>query len=212
MPQTIWIARHGNRLDFVHPEWFNTAERRYDPPLSEDGLIQAKELGERLKKEKIAHIFSSPFLRSIQTADRVAEALNLPIKIEAGLSEWLNPFWMSELPQTHPQTFLAQQYPRIDWSYASQIIPQYPESEESLWQRTAQTAQKLVTDFREDILLVGHGASVLGTTKGLVGGNPVVKAPLCCLVKIVRDVEEWNLELNGDTSHLSQTESQIRFK
>ncbi|HEY9813715.1 MAG TPA: histidine phosphatase family protein, partial [Candidatus Sericytochromatia bacterium] len=25
MPQTVWIARHGNRLDFVNPEWFNTA-------------------------------------------------------------------------------------------------------------------------------------------------------------------------------------------
>lgn len=211
MPQTVWIVRHGNRLDFVHPEWFNTAERRYDPPLSEDGLIQAKELGERLKKEKIAHIFSSPFLRSIQTADRVAEALNLPIKIEAGLSEWLNPFWMTELPQTHPQTFLAEQYPRIDWSYASQVMPQYPESEESLWQRTTQTAKRLVTDFCEDILLVGHGASVLGTTKGLVGGDPVVNAPLCCLVKVVGYTDKWEMELNGDVSHLSRTESQIRF-
>ncbi|MGK7892391.1 MAG: histidine phosphatase family protein, partial [Xenococcus sp. (in: cyanobacteria)] len=37
MKQTVWIARHGNRLDFVNPEWFNTATRRYDPPLSEDG-------------------------------------------------------------------------------------------------------------------------------------------------------------------------------
>lgn len=212
MPQTVWIARHGNRLDFVHPEWFDTAERRYDPPLSEDGLIQAKELGERLKKEKIAHIFSSPFLRSIQTTAPIAEALNLPIKIEAGLSEWLNPFWMNELPQTHPQTFLAEQYPRIDWSYTSQIIPQYPESETTLWQRTAATAKKLVANFSEDILLVGHGASVLGTSKGLVDGNPIVNAPLCGLVKIVRYVDKWEMELNGDISHLSQTESQIRFK
>ncbi|NEO28838.1 MAG: histidine phosphatase family protein, partial [Kamptonema sp. SIO4C4] len=49
MTQTIWIARHGNRFDFVYPEWFNTAPRRYDPPLSEDGVIQAQELGQRLQ-------------------------------------------------------------------------------------------------------------------------------------------------------------------
>ncbi|CCQ68032.1 expressed protein [Crocosphaera watsonii WH 0402] len=58
---TVWIARHGNRLDFVKPHWFNTAKRRYDPPLSEDGFVQAKQLGKRLQKENIGHIFASLF-------------------------------------------------------------------------------------------------------------------------------------------------------
>ena len=87
-PQTVWIARHGNRLDFVKPEWFNTAKRRYDPPLSEDGFIQAKQLGKCLQKENISHIFASPFLRTIQTASEVAKILDLPIKLEAGIGEW----------------------------------------------------------------------------------------------------------------------------
>jgi broad specificity phosphatase PhoE len=203
MPQTVWIARHGNRLDFVNPEWFLTAERRYDPPLSEDGLIQAKELGQRLKKENISHIFSSPFLRAIQTADHVAAILDLPIKLEAGLGEWLNPFWMTECPQTHPQEFLAKYYPRIDWSYTSRIVPQYPESEETVRHRTAETAKGLVAEFSEDILLVGHGVSVLGITRGLVSGNPIVNASLCCLVKLIRYKNKWEMALNWDTSHLS---------
>ncbi|MGK7871906.1 MAG: histidine phosphatase family protein [Xenococcaceae cyanobacterium] len=211
MPQTIWIARHGNRLDFVNPEWFNTAERRYDPPLSEDGLIQAKELGQRLKSENIAHIFSSPFLRAIQTSNQVAEALDLPIKLEAGLSEWLNLDWMREIPETHPREVLAEKYPRIDCSYTSRIVPQYPESEETVMERTGKTARRLVEEFSEDILLVGHGISVLGTTIGLVGGNPTINASLCCLVKLVRCSEQWEMKLNGDTSHLSQSESRIRF-
>ena len=202
MLQTVWLARHGNRLDFVNPEWFNTAERRYDPPLSEDGLIQAKELGERLKSEQIAHIFSSPFLRTIQTANQVAAALELPIKLEAGLSEWLNPAWMTETPETHPEEFLANQYPRIDWSYTSRILPQYPEAEVTVRERTAATVRQLVSEFSEDILLVGHGASVVGATAGLVGENSPVNASLCCLVKLVRYSEAWAMELNGDTSHL----------
>ncbi len=72
MTQRVWIARHGNRLDFVNPDWFNTAPRRYDPPLSEDGFIQAKELANRLKLESLKHIFVSPFLRAIKTAYPVA--------------------------------------------------------------------------------------------------------------------------------------------
>lgn len=212
MTQTVWIARHGNRLDFVTPEWFNEAARPYDPPLSEDGFIQAQELGQRLKSEKIAHIFSSPFLRTIQTANEVAQALDLPLKLEAGLSEWLNPEWMHIPPETATREELAEQYPRIDWSYTSRLTPRYPESNETVIQRTGEIARKLVAEFKDDILLVGHGASVLGTTTGLVGGNPTVNAALCCLVKVVKQEHQWEIELNGDTSHLTQTETVIRFQ
>ena len=47
--QTVWIARHGNRIDFVNPEWFNTAKRPYDPHLSDDGILQAQKLANRLR-------------------------------------------------------------------------------------------------------------------------------------------------------------------
>jgi broad specificity phosphatase PhoE len=209
--QTVWIARHGNRLDFVNPEWFNTAERRYDPPLSDDGVIQAQQLGKRLKSENINHIFASPFLRAIQTANQVADALDLPIKIEKGLSEWLNPNWMTEMPETHPIDWLEDKYSRIDRTYSSRIVPQYPETETILNQRMGETVKRLVEEFSDDILLVGHGASVVGTTIALVGGNPKINASLCCLVKVVRNGTGWDLEINGDISHLSHTEKVIRF-
>ena len=211
MSSTVWIARHGNRLDFVNPEWFDTATRRYDPPLSEDGLIQAQELGKRLKNENITHIIASPFLRTIQTANEVANIIDLPIKLEAGLGEWHNPDWMTETPEIHPSDFLLSEYPHIDWSYQSLIIPEYPESEAKVHQRTAATVQKLVAKFSGEILLVGHGASVWGGTKGLVPECPTFKVSLCCLVKIVRNTHNWKLELAGDTSHLSQIENKIRF-
>jgi broad specificity phosphatase PhoE len=211
MTQTVWIARHGNRLDFVNPEWFNTAERPYDPPLSEDGVVQANQLGQRLVGEGIRHIFASPFLRTVQTANFVADALDLPIKLESGLSEWLNPAWMQTNPERLSMQELQELFPRIDPSYTSRIIAHYPETSEKVLERTAETAKRLMTEFSEDILLVGHGASVVGVTQGLVGGTPEVNASLCCLVKLVRQEQEWVMELNGDTSHLNQTEDVIRF-
>ena len=211
MTQTVWIARHGNRLDFVNPEWFNTAARRYDPPLSEDGLMQAMELAQRLKPENINHIFASPFLRTIQTANQVAQVLNLPIKLEAGLSEWNNQDWMTEIPETHPPDFLAEQFPLIDWSYRSYLTPQYPENETEVNQRTEATVKQLVQEFSDDLLIVGHGASVLGATQGLVTNTPETKIALCCLTKVVQSDRSWELEFFADTSHLSQTESQVRF-
>ena len=211
MTQTVWIARHGNRLDFVNPEWFNTAERPYDPPLSEDGVIQASQLGKRLVGLGIKHIFASPFLRTVQTANCVAECLDLPIKLESGLSEWLNPAWMVSNPERHSMAELKDLFPRIDSSYSSRVIAEYPETLEQVNQRTAQTALQLTGEFAEDMLLVGHGASVVGATWGLVAGTPQIQATLCCLVKLVRQEQGWLMELNGDVSHLSQTEDVIRF-
>ena len=211
MTQTLWIARHGNRLDFVNPDWFNTAERPYDPPLSDDGVGQARELGQRLRGERIKHIFASPFLRTVQTANQIAQILDLPIKMEAGLSEWLNPEWMRTEPERLSVEELQQRFPCIDSGYTSRVIPQYPETNEKVLERTAQTARLLTQEFAEDILLVGHGASVVGSTWGLIPGQPEVNAALCCLVKLVRHEEKWVMKLNGDTSHLSQTEDVIRF-
>ena len=212
MSQTVWIARHGNRLDFINPEWFDTAHRRYDPPLSVDGVTQAAELGQRLKQENICHIFASPFLRTIQTANEIAQVLNLPIKLEAGLSEWYNPKWMTEKPEIHPQDFLTTEYPLIDWNYKSYLTAQYPERREDVYRRTEKTVKQLVSQFSEDILIVGHGVTVFGAAKGLVPNTPDFKAALCCLTKAVRHNDNrWNLDFYGDTSHLSKTETQIRL-
>ncbi|MDZ7965737.1 MAG: histidine phosphatase family protein [Nostoc sp. DedSLP03] len=214
MSQIVWIARHANRLDFVNPDWFLTAERRYDPPLSDDGMVQAQQLAKRLKKEKIAHIFASPFLRTVQTANAVAEMLDLPIKLETGLSEWLNPVWMTEEPERLSTPALAELFPRIDTSYTSRIAAKYPETREKVRERSGQTARCLATEFLpEHILLVAHGASVLGGAMGLVGeiAKTEVKASLCSLVKVVREDPEWLLELKGDTSHLTHIEEVIRF-
>ncbi|MBO3462994.1 histidine phosphatase family protein [Aetokthonos hydrillicola Thurmond2011] len=214
MNQIIWIARHANRLDFVNPDWFLTAERRYDPPLSEDGILQAKQLANRLKGENIAHIFCSPFLRTVQTANPVAEFLDLPIKLETGLSEWLNPAWMTEEPERLSTPALAELFPRIDTSYTPQIPAKYPETRSQMLERSGQVARILASEFySKDILLVGHGASVLGAAIGLVGeiARTEVKASLCSLVKIVRYDPEWLLELKGDTSHLTEVEEVIRF-
>lgn len=211
MTQTVWIARHGNRLDFVNPEWFNTAKRPYDPPLSEDGAIQAQQLGKRLVGLGIKQIFASPFLRTVQTANYVADLLDLPIKLESGLSEWLNPAWMLSSPERHSLAELRQLFPRIDSSYTSRVIAEYPETLFDVNKRTAQTALHLTGEFADDMLFIGHGASVVGATWGLVDGTPNVQATLCCLVKLVRQEQAWVMELSGDVSHLSQTEDVIRF-
>lgn len=211
MADKIWITRHGKRYDFVNPDWFITAQLPYDPPLAEDGITQAKELGKRLQSENITHIFSSPFLRTVQTAHEIAQILDLPIKLEAGLGEWLNPDWMDHPPEIRSPTTLTKDYPRLDLSYRSRVTSIYPETEDAVNQRTAITAQKLANEFKGELLFVGHGASVLGTATGLLGEPLDIRASFCCLTKLVQNKGSWEVEFAGDASHLSQVENTVRF-
>ena len=168
MTKQILIIRHGNRLDFVHPEWFTIARKRYDPPLSKDGKEQIQHLANNMTNEKIDHIFASPFLRTIQTAHIITQTLNLPIKLEAGLGEWHNPDWMTNSPQIHSQQELESEYTSIDWNYTSQITPQYPETNEDVLHRIKLITENLIGKYQGNILIVGHSITVTGTIQALV--------------------------------------------
>lgn len=210
--RTIWFSRHGNRLDFISAEWLATAERPYDSPLSPDGVIQARELGRRLAREKIDHLFSSPFLRALETAAQVAEVIDRPIRIEAGLCEMFLPQWFPVPPTFSDPAEMARRFPRVDPTYQSAVQPKYPETREDMLARTARTVQELARNFPGNLSLVGHGGSMGGLCAGLVGGNPTVHPALCCLVKVAGRNGGWILEADGsDTSHLSQVEQPLRL-
>ena len=203
--QTVWITRHGNRLDFVDPSWYLSAPNPFDPPLSEDGVMQARKLGNRLKKEGIARIYSSPFLRALETAHQVAESLDLPVEIEQGASEWFNAEWFPDYPGMMPGGERCARFPRLRAPDRSVVQPVFPESWEDMLGRTARCIGALLEQTRDDILIVGHGASMLGFAQALVGAEPRVNADLCALVKIVRRGGGWQMELNGDTSFLGRS-------
>ena len=49
--QRVFIIRHGERLDNVDYDWVMTAERPYDPPLTDEGTREALEAGHRFKEK-----------------------------------------------------------------------------------------------------------------------------------------------------------------
>lgn len=74
-------------------------------------------------------------------------------------------------------------------------------------ERTGETARQLVGKFSQNILMVGHGAVVLGITTGLLEGYPTVNASLWSLLKLVRPAKKWQMQLCGYISHLSDNEN-----
>ena len=202
--QTLWLCRHGNRIDFVDP----TQKGLVDPHLSEDGIVQAKQTGERLRGEGIRHVFSSPFYRAVETAHYIAEALDLPIKIEHGACEWMNAFWFATQPVYQTPEALRERFPRVDVAYKPLVLPCHPETNPEMLARCAVTAKRLVEAFPEDMVIIGHGASVSGLAEGFLGRKPGLSCcAVCALTKIVRENGEATLELNGDASHLLEGEA-----
>src|SRR5688572_25376183 len=124
----IFLARHGNRQDFVDPTWPDSAEEPYDPPLSSDGVEQARRLGRRLAGEGIAAIVASPFLRTIQTAHHANEALGVQISIEPGFGEWLEATSFTRMPRLRTLEQMRAHYPALADGYAASVVLRYPES------------------------------------------------------------------------------------
>ena len=203
--RAVWIARHGNRADFANQNWSLTAARPHDPELAADGVAQARQLARRLAAFPIKHIFSSPFLRAVETASFAAEALRVTIKIEHGVSEWMNPDWFPANPDLlHPRQ-MAQRFPRVDADYVSRVPHAYPEyrEQEDTWVRVARAADALTREFREDLLIVCHASTMLGLIHALVRPVPELNSGLCSLSKVVWNDGSWKLTLNGDVSHLT---------
>jgi broad specificity phosphatase PhoE len=211
--QTIWIARHGNRMDFVDSGWRGRAERPEDTPLSPDGIIQAKELGKRLAGEGITRIISSPFHRAVETSHHVAEALDLPIYIENGVCECLKSEWFPFTPRLRTPEEHKAEFPRVDLSYQSLPMPDYPETEHDLQARLTRMGAYLADKFAgEDILIVAHGGSTCCLTNGFMGTeDEEISTPLCCLTKIVRGEAGYELIFFADASHLTSTDDGTRM-
>jgi broad specificity phosphatase PhoE len=186
--QTLWLVRHAHRLDFIQPEWFDTAVYPFDPPLSEQGQVEANALAEHLSQAKIDRIVTSPFLRTIQTAAPLARTLELPIQLEWGLCEWLCADWTPSLPTTTPVSDLKVDYP-IDLFYQSIGIPVYPEIPKDLSLRTSTIAQRLLKSNYENIVAIGHKNATLGIVAALTGDDTWLSYDLPCAgsVKLMRN-------------------------
>ena len=98
---SVWVVRHGERIDSVEKGWKKTAARPHDPPLTPAGFEQAAATGRALREHRLDAIYTSPFLRCVQTATAIVEAMGPgapPIHVEPGLGEWLFNRWFSTQP------------------------------------------------------------------------------------------------------------------
>ncbi|AFY38519.1 Phosphoglycerate mutase [[Leptolyngbya] sp. PCC 7376] len=198
----VWLVRHGNRLDFIQPKWFVSAQFPYDSPLCPAGTLQARELAQRLKSEVVGHIFVSPYRRTLETAMAVAIAYQLSLKVETGLGEWLNQDWMPGKPKltSEPLQYADE---LIERNYKSFVVPQYPERRSPMLQRSAKTMQFLLTNYAGNLLVVGHKEPLIGCAIALLGKEPEFSFDVCAISEFTQTGKHWDCTLANDQTHLS---------
>lgn len=149
--RVIYLIRHGSILQ-------ESSERRFigqlDISLSEAGIRQAKQLQAEFAKKKIAAIFCSDLIRSIDTAKIIVRKLKIDLTIKAALREISMGAWegktFSEIAKAFPEEY-AKRGKHIA-SY--QILG--AESFEEGQVRIVEAFHDIMTATKGDILIVGH--------------------------------------------------------
>jgi broad specificity phosphatase PhoE len=89
-----------------------------DVELDEIGLQQAQRIADRLEREPIEAIYSSPLLRAKATAEVIAARFNLPVTPDARLMEYdfgvLSGLTWDEVSEHHPE--LANRWLEDPWA------------------------------------------------------------------------------------------------
>jgi probable phosphoglycerate mutase len=83
MTTRLLLVRHGSTLLSAEDRFAGSV----DVALSEEGLAQARCLGERLEEEKIAAVYASPMKRTIATAEALTAPHAITPTLDAGLRE-----------------------------------------------------------------------------------------------------------------------------
>jgi broad specificity phosphatase PhoE len=206
----FFLARHGNRQDFVDPAWPTAAEEPHDPPLSADGVEQARRLGQRLAGEGIRVIVSSPYLRAVQTAHHANEALGVPIFLEPGFGEYYSAEHFERYPLLQSIDALRRDYPSVDEGYVATRQLRYPETVPELRERTHHVIGTLLERFEGDLLIVSHAAPVAAAV--LIDENvKSVECPLCALFCLEFDGQRWRLTLEAEVTHVGERRAVFRF-
>jgi probable phosphomutase (TIGR03848 family) len=162
----LFLIRHGEN-DWV--EKGKLAGRTAGVYLNEKGRQQAAALAERLKAQPISTIYSSPLERCIETAQPLADALNLQIVAEPGVLEVDYGEWRGAALKD-----LAQ---KPEWQLV-QIYPggfRFPDGEtlREVQNRVITTLERIRTAHEgEAVAVVAHG-DVLRTALAYYLGTPL---------------------------------------
>lgn len=164
MSTTIIFVRHGETA------W--NVELRYqgqgDSPLSEQGVAQAKRVGDFLSRRKIAAVYTSDLGRAVFTAETIAQHHGLKPIADQRLREMTFGVWEGLTRAEVLERYADLYYARLEDSSAHPVPG--GEQPEDVVKRLLSCLDDLVHRHDgETIVIVSHGAALRLTLAALLG-------------------------------------------
>ncbi|CAH1977017.1 unnamed protein product [Acanthoscelides obtectus] len=174
-----------------------------------DLKIAADQVGEGLLANglRVDHVYSSPSLRCVQTADAVLRGLGVKqhvlVRVEPGLFEWTG--WYQDAAAGQPDWMEAQELQQagyhVDRAYRPHVHHQHlkdtTETCEEYYRRKANVCKGILEDNPSgSILIVGHSSTLETCSYELLGRSPrqpeemmklLRKIPYCALTHLTCD-------------------------
>lgn len=208
MTTRLFLVRHG-ATGLTSEDRFSGAE---GADLSDDGRAQARRLGDRLRSEGIAAVYSSPYSRAMDTA-RIASTgwQGRPVSVE-GLREISHGHWEGLRRQEVEERYAAEyaMWEQDPFSFA----PTGGESGVAVLARALPALRAIVNDNQgSKVLVVSHKATIRLLLSSLLGidargyRDRLDQAPGCLNVIDFSDLVRARLILFNDTSHYTKMPS-----
>lgn len=195
---TFYLIRHGQKEGSAG-----------DPHLSKFGKIKTKHTAKFLKDKQIKQIFASPFNRTKETADIIAQELDLKINIDDRLRERMN--WGDKKNESYEEFWKEWQKTDLDRDYR----PSHGYSSKEAGRRLELFIQDSLKDANSNdaFLIVTHGGIIGDLLRNIFSEkdlplviNEASKAKyleiLECSITIIKKDKDFVLEKIGDISHL----------
>lgn len=166
------LVRHGQSEFNVHYAKTRIDPGIVDPVLTEEGRQQAQAAAEILRGHEIKRLLASPFTRTLQTAEIIAETLKLPVEIEPLVHE--HAAFICDIGT--PASDLAKRWP--DWRFDHLPDRWWPEAEEEdqLHARCQRFWSMVETHVaRPHTLVVTHWGFIRALTGLRVGNGHLVR-------------------------------------
>ena len=141
-----------------------------DPHLSEEGIEQAKRLPDALARFPITRLVSSPQVRSLQTAQPVADARGLRVEIDERLAEYDR-----DMEHYTPIEQIAAEFPEELARLASGHLPSSVD-EPAFLARIDAGIRDLVTagNHDETVAVFTHGGVINGLLHSILGTEKIL--------------------------------------
>jgi broad specificity phosphatase PhoE len=185
----ILLTRHGETADNVPPERVMGSR---DVALNERGREQARELARAVAGEGVVAIWASPLARARETAEIVAAALGLAVRLDARLAESFRGSWegrrLVNIEREEPEAWEAWLRGGTDF--------RFPGGGESLGEHQARALAALadVQGGPLPALVICHGGTIRAIAaashpRGLAGYHELL-VPNATLLKL-DDLGRW---------------------